>query len=105
MEDTLTAEEVVSMKLLGTAEMIVFLLAAISLNFNMSLIMTAVIELSSRQYCAAKNDQKRLHRDNKLRKSLPDFLDLVKSVTEAGLSIQEALNKVAEKQKVLWGRI
>lgn len=100
LEKAFTAEEVVSMKLLGTIGMVVLLLLAISLNFNMLLVVAAVMSYMLGSIIPQRKiDQKIAERRETIENTLPDFLDLVKSVTESGLSIQEALNKVTAKMK------
>lgn len=100
LEKTFTAEEVVSMKLLGTAGMIIFLIAAFSLNFNMLFVLAAVICYMLGSFIPQRMiDQKIAERRERIEDDLPDFLDLVKSVTESGLVIQEALNKVTARTR------
>jgi len=100
MDKVLTAEEVVSMKLLGMAGMIIFLLLAISLNFNMTLILMAIISYILGSIVPQRIIRQRIiNRRKQIEEELPSFLDLLKSVTESGLSIQEAINKISTKTK------
>ena len=100
LEKTFTAEEVASMKILGTAGMIVFILASISLNFSTPLMLAAVLSYMLGSFMPQRMITKKIQeRRERIENELPDFLDLLKSVTESGLVIQEALNKVTARTR------
>ncbi len=100
LEKTFTAEEVVSMKLLGGLGMIIFILLSLSFNFNMPLALIAVLCYLFGVFMPQKMIDKNIkERKERIENDLPDFLDLVKSVTESGLGIQEALNKVSARTR------
>lgn len=100
MEKEITVEEIISMKLLGLAGAVLFIGLGVSFGVNTILILFGVIfYLFGTIVPQRMIEQKIKARRENIERSLPEFLDLVKSVTEAGLVIQEAINKVTARLK------
>lgn len=100
LEKTFTVEEVVSMKLLGFSSMLIFLFMGLILNVNTVLILLGVISYLVGSFIPQRTITKKINqRRTQIEDELPDFLDLLKSVTEAGLVIQEAISKVTARMR------
>jgi len=96
MEKQVTKEEIASMKILGIlgALMCVFLGVVFGPVF---LIISFLCYLVVGFIPQMILDQRVRQRKETIEKELPDFLELLKSVMEAGLVIQEAITKVTER--------
>lgn len=97
MEKQITKEEIASMKMLGTAGAIMFFLLGAGLSNTAFILLGILSYLLGGFVPIAVLDQKIKQRKEAIEKELPDFLDLLKSVTEAGLVIQEAIVKITER--------
>lgn len=99
MEGKISAEEILSMKLIGYGGSIAMFLAATSMRFNFILIFIGIIfYFLGVIYPQSVIESKLRYKKYRIIRDLPDFLELLKSVTEAGLGIQEALTKVSDKK-------
>lgn len=97
MEKYLTKEELASMRILGLTGAAVFIFLGLTL-FNSVLFLTGVLcYLVGGFLPQALLTQKIMQRKDSIERELPDFLDLLRSVMEAGLVIQEALIKITER--------
>ena len=100
MSKTFSVEEVISMKILGFFGAMIFVSMAAAMNMNGALFVLGVASflvgsiLPQRMISSALKKRK-----DRIENTLPDFLDLVKSVAEAGLTIQDALNKVTIRMR------
>jgi tight adherence protein C len=100
MEKEITVEEIISMKLLGLAGAVLFMGLGVSFGVNTILILFGLIfYLFGTIVPQRMIEQKIKARRENIERNLPEFLDLVKSVTEAGLVVQEAINKVTARLK------
>lgn len=94
LKNFLTAEEILSLKLLGVIGLIICLSMTL-LTFNLKFFFLGIIlyivgGIIPQRYINGKIKE----RKNEIIKTLPDFLDLLRSITESGLAIQEALKQV-----------
>lgn len=87
--------------LLAVVFPILFLLLFILFEFSITQIMifTPLGALAGYYYPMARLNRQIDERQNKIFKHLPTFLDLLTICLEAGMGINEALNKVVEKSK------
>lgn len=99
LQDKFTVEEIISLRLLSLTAMLIFVGMGLSLG-TMPLIILGVIAYMMGTFIPRYTiDRKIKERREAIERTLPNFLDLLKSVTEAGLVIQEAINKVSSRLK------
>ncbi|MDD2626960.1 MAG: type II secretion system F family protein [Candidatus Methanomethylophilus sp.] len=97
MDKKISKEEFISLKLLGFIGLVIFLVLGFIAG-NPSFILIAIMCYLLGCFCPQfMLDQNMRKRQDTIEEELPDFLDLVKSVTEAGMGIQEAIIKVTQK--------
>lgn len=98
LQDQYTAEEILSLKVLGTIGMVVFSLIGVLQGVDLLWIALGFGCYTLLGFLPEKrlNSQIR-QRKLEIENSLPEFLDLLKSVTAAGLSLPEAITKVISR--------
>jgi len=100
LEKSITSEEMFSMKVLGYAGIFLFGVAGMTLGMNM-----ALLSLGFLSYVAGSMlpqsfvNRKLTAKKTDIEYELPDFLDLLRSVVEGGLSLQDAIEKVSFRMK------
>ena len=99
LDKVFTAEEVLSMRVLGILGTLVFSIMGISLGNILLLAISVMPLLVGALLPVSKINGKIKERNEQLESDLPDFLDLLYSVTEAGLVIQDALEKVTVRMR------
>ena len=98
MEDKITVEEIISMKLVGTIGSLVFGVLCALANFNLFLLCLA--GLCYYLGCMYPNTlvvNKMKDRRDQIMIDLPNFIELTYSVLEAGSTIQDALSTIATR--------
>jgi tight adherence protein C len=99
MEKTITPEEVLSLKLIGWGGLVMFMSLGL-MSVNLSLIMLGIVIYFAAGALPQRTITRKIEeRKRQIIKELPNFLDLLKCVTEAGLGIQEAIEKVCKRTK------
>lgn len=98
LEERITVEEVVSMKLIGVAGALVFIGAGAILDFNMLFIAIGFLFYYIGSFYPSKLvDGTMKKRQKSILMNLPGFIELVYSTLEAGSTIQDALTTIAER--------
>lgn len=97
MEKQITKEEIASMKIFGTAGAILFIFLGLTFSNYIFFMIGTFCYLLGGFVPIAMLDNKIKKRREDIERELPDFLDLLRSVMEAGLVIQEALIKVTDR--------
>lgn len=101
MDNKISVEEILSMKVIGLCGGLLFVFLGVAsgtINLNF-LVIGLILYYFGNIFPQRMLENKITQRKKEIMLSLPDFLDLLKSVTEAGLSIQEALTKVTARTK------
>lgn len=95
MENRISAEEIVSMKLIGLVVASIFVILGLP-TLDLLFIGIGVFAFYIGSYMPSQKitEAKKKRRDTIIAE-LPDFLRLLKAVTESGNTIQEAINKVS----------
>jgi len=100
LEKTITPEEMFSMKILGYAGLLFFGVAGLVFNMNLILIVMGLLSyVAGSMFPQSFVNNKLAMKRADIEYELPDFLDLLQSVVEAGLSIQTAIEKVSFRMK------
>lgn len=95
MGNKISAEEIVSMKLIGLVFAAILVILGLP-SFDLYLFVGGLSAYLIGSYMPSKRIATAIHnRRESIRSDLPDFLRLLKAVTESGNTIQEAINKVA----------
>jgi tight adherence protein C len=99
LENTITPEEVLSLKLIGWGGLIAFMFLGF-MSVNLSLMFLGIVVYVCGGVLPQRIITKKIEeRKQQIIKELPNFLDLLKCVTDAGLGIQEAIEKVCKRTK------
>lgn len=100
MENKITVEELISMKLVGMTGTIFFGAISVIMDFDVLFLMLTIISY----YCGCMYPNSLVTKKMKDRKDqilidLPNFIELTYSVLEAGSTIQDALSTIATRTK------
>lgn len=97
LRKVISAEELLSMKLIGVIGAVGFGLSGMAMQ-NTTFFLLAVFSYVLGAVLPMQVLERKIRdRKESIIRELPDFLDLLKSVTEAGLIIQDAITKVTAK--------
>lgn len=100
LQDEYTAEEILSLKVLGTVGLIVFLLIGVAQGLNLTWIAVGFGCYVITGFMPEKMLNRKIQqRKEQIENDLPEFLDLLKSVTGAGLTLPEAISKVISRSQ------
>lgn len=98
MEDKITVEEIISMKLIGMLGLIFFGAISVITDFNLLFLFLAVgCYYFGSMYPNSLVTKKTKERKDQILIDLPNFIELTYSVLEAGSTIQEALSTIATR--------
>lgn len=97
LRKVISAEEILSMKLIGVIGAISFGISGVVIQNNMFYLFAIFFYILGTLFPLQILEKRIRERRESIIRELPDFLDLLKSVTEAGLIIQEAIAKVTAK--------
>jgi len=97
---SITPEEMLSMKILGYAGLAFFMIAGLVFGLNMFLMSMGLLSYIMGSMLPQSYVNKKLAiKKGNIEYELPDFLDLLRSVVEGGLSLQDAIEKVSFRMK------
>lgn len=98
MDSILSPEEILCMKLIGIIGAFIFISFGVLAGMNITFIAIGLIIYFLGGFLPQNIITQKIEKRRKqITRELPDFLDLLKSATEAGLSIYEAIEKVAKR--------
>lgn len=98
MENKITVEEFISMKLIGLTGTVIFSLLSFLANFDLILLMFALVFFYfGYMYPNSLVTKKMKERKEQILLDLPNFIERTYSVIEAGSTIQEALTVIATR--------
>lgn len=98
MDKTVTAEEILSMKILATIGFVAFMLMALTLDSTFA-VLGFLVYIIGAFMPSRLLDQKAAQKREQIEHELPDFLDLLKSVTESGQDLMTAITKVTARMR------
>lgn len=100
LSKTITPEEMLSMKILGLAGMLFFFVTGAMFGMNVLLfVLGLTCYLLGSMFSQSYVNRKLLEKRMSIEYELPGFLDILSSVVDSGLPIQQAIDKVSIRMK------